>query len=203
MNESGLAVRGLATRFGIDDPADHRRRARRARPAAGHGAGQGGRRPGRPQRAALDRSPTCTSTDFLRVRIGVGKPPERGPGRVARAAPAAQGGARAAGRASVRDGGRRGRAHRGGRARRGHGVVPLAAQPEPMTPTTARRHLALGPHVPRAAAWPPCRACCAPTRRWPPGRRGRRHRGGARGRRRPSSSAALAALHRAGAARSW
>ena len=53
MNESGSAVRALAKRFGITEPALHRDRARRARPPAGDGAAEGGRRSGRAQRAAL------------------------------------------------------------------------------------------------------------------------------------------------------
>ena len=90
MNESGAAVGAAGARAsGIDDPTPAGRRPRRARPAAGHGAAQGRRRAGRPQRAALDPGRTCTRRTSLRVRIGVGKPPERGPGRGPRAAPAA------------------------------------------------------------------------------------------------------------------
>ncbi len=53
MNESGTAVRGAGHALRDRRPGDHRDRARRARPAAGHRAPEGGGRPGRPQRAAL------------------------------------------------------------------------------------------------------------------------------------------------------
>ena len=68
----GRALAGHALRD--RRPGRHRGRARRARPAAGDGAAEGGRRAGRAQRAALDQS-HLHSADFLRVRIGVGKPP--------------------------------------------------------------------------------------------------------------------------------
>ncbi len=53
MNDSGVAVRALARRFGDRRPGRHRRRARRAGPAAGGGAPQGRGRAGGTQRAAL------------------------------------------------------------------------------------------------------------------------------------------------------
>jgi peptidyl-tRNA hydrolase, PTH1 family len=74
MNESGLAVRGLAKRFGIDDPTSivivHDELdlpPGTVRVKAGGGlAGHNGLR-------SLESH--LHSTDFLRVRIGVGKPP--------------------------------------------------------------------------------------------------------------------------------
>jgi PTH1 family peptidyl-tRNA hydrolase len=74
MNESGLAVRGLAKRFGIDDPASivvvHDELdlpPGTVRLKAGGGlAGHNGLR---------SLQSHLHTTDFLRVRIGVGKPP--------------------------------------------------------------------------------------------------------------------------------
>jgi peptidyl-tRNA hydrolase, PTH1 family len=74
MNESGLAVRGLAKRFGIDDPASivvvHDELdlpPGTVRLKAGGGlAGHNGLR---------SLQAHLHTTDFLRVRIGVGKPP--------------------------------------------------------------------------------------------------------------------------------
>ena len=77
MNESGSAVRRSLRRFGIDDPArlvvvhDELDLPPGSRP------GQGGGRHGRPQRTARRSRPTCTRDDFIRVRIGIGKPPGR------------------------------------------------------------------------------------------------------------------------------
>ena len=53
MNESGLAVRGLAKRFGIDDPTSIVVVHDELDLPPGHGPGEGGRRTGRPQRVAL------------------------------------------------------------------------------------------------------------------------------------------------------
>ena len=66
------------------------------------------------------------TNDFLRVRIGVGKPPSaaQGAAHVLKRPP--RGGPRAPGHLG-RDRGRRRRAHRGGRHRRRHGVVPFVA----------------------------------------------------------------------------
>ena len=74
MNESGLAVRGLAKRFGIDDPAtivvihdELDLPPGTVRLKAGGGlAGHNGLR---------SLQAHLHTTDFLRVRIGVGKPP--------------------------------------------------------------------------------------------------------------------------------
>jgi PTH1 family peptidyl-tRNA hydrolase len=79
MNESGLAVRGLATRFGIDDPAtivvvhDELDLAPgTVRLKAGGGlAGHNGLR---------SIAAHLHTNDFLRVRIGVGKPPSAAQG---------------------------------------------------------------------------------------------------------------------------
>ena len=59
------------------------RRARRRRPRARAPAGPERRRAGRPQRAALDRVGALGTQDFLRLRIGVGRPGrgDRRPGR--------------------------------------------------------------------------------------------------------------------------
>jgi PTH1 family peptidyl-tRNA hydrolase len=74
MNESGLAVRSLATRFGIDDPAsiivvhdelDLPPGTVRVKSGGGL-AGHNGLR---------SLQSHLHSTDFVRVRIGVGKPP--------------------------------------------------------------------------------------------------------------------------------
>jgi PTH1 family peptidyl-tRNA hydrolase len=74
MNESGLAVRGLATRWGIDDPAsivvvhdelDLPPGTVRLKVGGGL-AGHNGLR---------SLQSHLHTTDFLRVRIGVGKPP--------------------------------------------------------------------------------------------------------------------------------
>jgi len=74
MNESGLAVRNLATRFGIDDPAsiivvhdelDLPPGTVRVKSGGGL-AGHNGLR---------SLQSHLHSTDFVRVRIGVGKPP--------------------------------------------------------------------------------------------------------------------------------
>jgi peptidyl-tRNA hydrolase, PTH1 family len=74
MNDSGLAVRGLAKRFGIDDPArivvihdELDLPPGTVRLKAGGGlAGHNGLR---------SLQARLHTTDFLRVRIGVGKPP--------------------------------------------------------------------------------------------------------------------------------
>ena len=74
MNESGLAVRGLATRFGIADPAsiivvhdEFDLPPGTVRVKSGGGlAGHNGLR---------SLQSHLHSTDFVRVRIGVGKPP--------------------------------------------------------------------------------------------------------------------------------
>ena len=125
MNDSGVAVRQLATRFGIDEPAsvvivhdelDLPPGTVRLK----EGGGLAGHNGLRSVQSHLH------SSDFLRVRIGVGKPPERGPGRVARAEAATQGGARAHGGVRADGGGRR-RAHCGGRDGCRHAVVPFAA----------------------------------------------------------------------------
>jgi PTH1 family peptidyl-tRNA hydrolase len=79
MNESGLAVRGLATRFGIDDPAtivvvhdELDLPPGTVRLKAGGGlAGHNGLR---------SISSHLHTNDFLRVRIGVGKPPSSAQG---------------------------------------------------------------------------------------------------------------------------
>jgi PTH1 family peptidyl-tRNA hydrolase len=79
MNESGLAVRGLATRFGIEDPAtivivhdELDLPPGTVRLKAGGGlAGHNGLR---------SISSHLHTNDFLRVRIGVGKPPSAAQG---------------------------------------------------------------------------------------------------------------------------
>jgi peptidyl-tRNA hydrolase, PTH1 family len=79
MNESGLAVRGLATRFGIDDPTtivvvhdELDLPPGTVRLKAGGGlAGHNGLR---------SISSHLHTNDFLRVRIGVGKPPSAAQG---------------------------------------------------------------------------------------------------------------------------
>ena len=87
MNDSGQAVRSLVRRYGIDDPASSsssttsstcRRPSCGSRPAAGW--------PATTACAASRR--TSARTDFVRVRIGVGKPPskERGADHVLRPA---------------------------------------------------------------------------------------------------------------------
>ena len=105
MNESGQvgrpAGRGatastiLARLVVVHDELDLARR-----PAQGEAR----RRTGRPQRPASRSRPTCTPTDFARVRIGVGKPPSSRARARPRAAPGRQG--------------RPGRARRGRRRRR-------------------------------------------------------------------------------------
>ncbi len=126
MNDSGIAVRALATRFGITDPAavvivhdELDLPPGTVRLKAGGGlAGHNGLR---------SVASHLHSSDFLRVRIGVGKPPSAAQGASHVLRPSAEGGARAPGRLGA-DGGGRGRTHRGGRHRRRHGLVPLAAQ---------------------------------------------------------------------------
>ena len=125
MNDSGVAVRALATRFGIDDPAaivivhdELDLPPGTVRLKAGGGlAGHNGLR---------SMQSHLHSPDFLRVRIGVGKPPSaaQGASHVLRRPPKA---VRELLAASVRDGGGRRRAHRRRRHGRRHAVVPLAA----------------------------------------------------------------------------
>ena len=114
MNESGVAVRALVKRFGIAETAsvvivhdelDLPPGAVRLK-AGGGLAGHNGLR---------SVQSHLHSSDFLRVRIGVGKPPSAAQGAAARAAPPARVGPYAARRRGG-DGGRRGGAHRVGRA---------------------------------------------------------------------------------------
>ena len=128
MNESGASVRALATRFGIDDPAaivivhdELDLPPGTVRLKAGGGlAGHNGLR---------SMQSHLHSADFLRVRIGVGKPPSaaQGASHVLRRPPKA---VRELLARLGADGGGRGRAHRGRRHRRRHAVVPFAARPD-------------------------------------------------------------------------
>ena len=154
----------------------------------------------------------CHSTDFLRVRIGVGKPPSaaQGASHVLRRPPKA-----------VRellgdlgaDGGRRGRAHRGGRRRRRHAVVPLAADLiEPTSPTRPirRRHAdATGASSrqrrrrPRRQPGRRAARSCAPTRSWPSSSARPMRTVAVPEAAQAVLAAALAALHRAQRRSSW
>ncbi len=123
MNESGLAVRGLAKRYGIDDPTSivvvHDELdlpPGTVRVKAGGGlAGHNGLR---------SLQSHLHSTDFVRVRIGVGKPPSAAAGRGPCAQSPAQGCPHIA-RDFGGSGGGDGRAHCLRRRRRRHAVVPL------------------------------------------------------------------------------
>ena len=125
MNESGLAVRGLAKRYGIDDPTSivvvHDELdlpPGTVRVKAGGGlAGHNGLR---------SLQAHLHSTDFVRVRIGVGKPPSaaRGAAHVLESPPQ---GRPLAPRVVGGAGGGDGRAHRLRRCRRGHAMVPFPA----------------------------------------------------------------------------
>ena len=91
MNDSGQAVAPLVRRYGIEDPRRLVVVHDELDLPPGRAEGEGGRRPGRPQRPALDQ-PHLHTDDFLRVRIGVGKPPskERGADHVLRRVPQAR-----------------------------------------------------------------------------------------------------------------
>ena len=117
VNLSGEAAAGLIRRYGIDDPQhlvvvhdelDLPPGVVRIKEGGGL-AGHNGLR---------SITQHLKTQDYVRVRIGVGKPPTQGAGRRPRAAPHPQGRARAA---------RRGRPG-GGRRRRGH-RAPTARPP--------------------------------------------------------------------------
>ena len=76
MNLSGGPVAALAQFYKVPPDAD-RRGARRAGHAVRPGAGEGRRRRGRPQRAALDVEVAGAPRTTLRVRFGIGRPPGR------------------------------------------------------------------------------------------------------------------------------
>ncbi len=132
MNESGLAVRGLAKRFGIDDPTSivvvHDELdlpPGTVRVKAGGGlAGHNGLR---------SLQAHLHSTDFVRVRIGVGKPPSAAQGAAHVLNRPPKGGPHAA-RVVGGVGGGDGGAHRVRRGRRRHAVVPLAPLMRPGAP---------------------------------------------------------------------
>ena len=143
MNESGARRARAGERFGIDGPDrlvivhdELDLPPGTVRVKAGGGiAGHNG----------LRSIPThLHTTDFVRVRIGVGKPPSaaRGAAHVLKRPPQAD---RELLATSVEIGRRRGRAHRGRRHRRRHGVVPLAAH---LTDDRARAHRRAAPPNP-------------------------------------------------------
>ena len=124
INDSGTAVRDFVKRFSIEDPGallvvhdelDLPPGTVRIKSGGGL-AGHNGLR---------SISSHLHTNDFLRVRIGVGKPPSAAQG-ASRSASATEGRARAAGRLAG-DGSRLDRAHRARRHRRSHAVVPFAA----------------------------------------------------------------------------
>ena len=137
MNESGVAVRGLARRYGITDPGaivivhdELDLSPGTVRLKAGGGlAGHNGLR-------SIESH--LHTNEFLRVRIGVGKPASAAAGRQSRPEASAQSGPGAP-RYCRRDGSGRGRADRGRRARCRHAVVSLPADLAvlPASPTQA------------------------------------------------------------------
>ena len=83
MNESGQAVSALVRRYRIEEPGRSSSSTTSSTSSPAIGAAQGRRRAGRAQRPAQHPAHLKTQ-DFLRVRIGVGKPPrkDRGAGHV-------------------------------------------------------------------------------------------------------------------------
>ena len=103
-------------------------------------AGQGRRRAGRPQRAAQRRRRTSSTQDFLRVRIGVGKPPSKEQRRRPRAVEAAEAARTRAARRRRPGGRRRRRADHRRRPRRGD--ARLQRPPDVPEPSTCLRRSA-------------------------------------------------------------
>ena len=191
MNESGLAVRGLATRFGIEDPAAIVDRARRARPPARHGAAQGRWGTGGPQRAAFHL--LAPAHERLPARPHRrGQAAQRGPGCVARPAASAQGRARAPAHRRWRRRPTRSSASRPTASTRRCCGATRCPRHEPMSTGTAPPAAAPSPHDEEGASGTsraarcgqPGRAAAAAAvgaRAGQPHRIGGRHRGRARG----------------------